>query len=61
MRVAGYVPELPLEPDEPEAMPKCPCCGWECNTLYRARGGEIVGCENCVDTLDAVDYSHLAE
>lgn len=55
------IPEPDLEPREPEEMPKCPCCGWECNTLYRARGGEIVGCENCIDTLDAVDNRYLAD
>lgn len=55
------IPEPDLAPREPEEMPKCPCCGWECNTLYRARGGEIVGCENCIDTLDAVDNRDLAD
>ena len=55
------IPEPDLEPRELEEMPKCPCCGWECNTLYRARGGEIVGCENCIDALDAVDNRDLAD
>ena len=31
------------------------------STLYRARGGEIVGCENCIDALDAVDNRDLAD
>ena len=55
------IPEAALEPREQEEMPKCPFCGWECNTLYRARGGEIVGCENCIDALDAVDNRDLAD
>ena len=55
------MPEPSLEEPEKDEMPCCPCCGWECNTLYRARGGEIVGCENCIDTLDAVDDRDLAD
>lgn len=57
----GYIPELSLNEPEKDEMPRCPCCGWECNTLYRARGGEIVGCENCIDALDAVDNRYLAD
>lgn len=30
------IPERPLEPPEPEENPRCPCCGEECETLYRA-------------------------
>lgn len=47
------IPERPLEPPEPEAAPCCPCCGEECETLYRDRAWRIVGCENCMETLDA--------
>ena len=47
------IPERQLEPPEPEAAPCCPCCGEECETLYRDRAGLIVGCENCMETLDA--------
>ena len=56
-----YMPEPGLDEPEKDGMPSCPCCGWECSTLYRARGGEIVGCENCIDALDAVDNRHLAD
>nr|DAR57861.1 MAG TPA: Putative acetylornithine deacetylase [Caudoviricetes sp.] len=57
----GYIPEPSLDEPEKDEMPRCPCCGWECSTLYRARGGEIVGCENCIDALDAVDNRDLAD
>ena len=35
-------------------MTTCPVCGELCRKIYRkARYFEIVGCENCVDELDA--------
>ena len=37
----------------PVTWPRCPVCGEECDTFYRDREGEIFGCENCVQTLDA--------
>ena len=55
------IPERPLEPPEPEAAPCCPCCGEECETLYRDRAGLIVGCENCMETLDAWEHRDLAD
>ena len=33
--------------------PICPVCGCECDTFYRDRDGEIVGCDECVQTIDA--------
>lgn len=33
--------------------PRCPVCGEECETLYQLHDGEIVGCESCVETVDA--------
>lgn len=55
------IPERPLEPPEPEAEPICPCCGEECETLYLDRAGFIVGCENCMETLDAWERRDLAD
>lgn len=49
------VHDYPGPPPE-DPMPVCPECGEECDTLYRDRTGQIVGCENCIDTLDAYDY-----
>lgn len=50
-----------MEPPDPEAAPCCPCCGEECETLYRAFSGAVVGCEKCVDALDAWENRHLAD
>ena len=55
------IPERPLEPPEPEENPRCPCCGEECETLYRAFSGAVVGCEKRVDALDAWENRHLAD
>lgn len=55
------IPERPLEPPEEEARPRCVWCGEECETLYRDRAGLIVGCEHCVETLDAWECRHLAD
>lgn len=39
---------------EPEPVEyRCPVCGEECESIYRNAQGEIVGCDNCVETLDA--------
>ena len=37
---------------EPE-YPCCPECGEECDTLYRDRHGRVLGCENCIQKVDA--------
>ena len=50
-----------MEPPEPEENPRCPCCGEECETLYRDRAWRIVGCENCMETLDAWEHWDLAD
>lgn len=34
----------------------CPCCEEETELLYRNPLGEIVGCEHCLTTLDAMDW-----
>ena len=33
--------------------PCCPVCGDECEKLYKDCSGEIFGCENCVEEVDA--------
>ena len=55
------IPERPLEPPEPEANPRCPCCGEECETLYRDRMGAVFGYDKCVETLDSWENRHLAD
>jgi len=43
-------------PEPPEFdVPFCPICGSECETLYKI-DGEIKGCDQCVDVLDAWAY-----
>lgn len=36
----------------------CPICGEQCDTLFK-RDGEIVGCEMCVEKVDA--YEEMTE
>lgn len=38
-----------------QEFPRCPMCGAECDTIYRAGGVEIVGCDNCISFRDAWD------
>ena len=51
----GYPPGM-----EPKAY-TCPICGEECETLYRVLSGAVVGCEKCVDALDARERRDLAD
>lgn len=38
--------------------PVCPCCGAECETVYRNKyTTEILGCNECLDALDADSVS----
>ena len=43
-------------PPEPEPMPKCPVCGAECVTVYRAHDFAVVGCDMCIDAVDAYEW-----
>ena len=45
-------------PDPPKEMPmpRCPECGSECSVLYRDSIGLIIGCDQCIDSIDAMDY-----
>ncbi len=43
------------EPPWGSREPICPVCGTECSTIYKNALGEIVGCNECVETYDAVD------
>lgn len=47
--------EPSLEPPDYRA-PICPNCGSECDTYYRDSNGNIIGCEECVDTVDAWEH-----
>lgn len=39
----------------PPRYPICPVCGEECETIYKARHGSVVGCDVCIETQDAWD------
>ena len=34
----------------------CPVCGARCETIY-AMGSEALGCEHCIDVMDASDWA----
>ena len=44
-----YVPE--------QELPICPHCGSECEWIYRDQNYVILGCENCVDRIDAYEIN----
>ena len=46
------------EPPEPVEV-VCPICGADCRQYYRNLNGEILGCEECVEEINAEEY--LAE
>lgn len=54
MRDAPDIRET-LETGYPRATswPRCPVCGEECEKIYKDAWGNICGCENCVEALDA--------
>lgn len=49
------IPERPLEPPPlpPEEPPICPVCGKETDTFYKDKHGDIVGCGECIRSVDA--------
>lgn len=43
-------------PDGKEPVfPICPVCGEECDTMYKDRYGAYVGCDACMETVNAWD------
>ncbi len=46
------VHDYPGPPPE-EPFPRCPVCGAETDTLYTNIDGDVVGCDECVHTLNA--------
>ena len=45
-------PKRTGEPEEPQ-YPHCPICGEECDTIYRDKNGEFVGCNECIEVSGA--------
>lgn len=48
-----YYQDRRLDPMDYE-VPACPCCGEECETHYK-KDGQIIGCEHCIDAVDAYE------
>ena len=45
--------EPPLEPPEQEPAPVCPICGSETDRFFTDFYHEIVGCSECIESVDA--------
>ena len=50
MEATGYPPWIDPNGDND---PICPMCGEICDTVYKNKYGEIVGCGECVTSHDA--------
>lgn len=51
---APWVGNAPCEEEQPKY---CPCCGKECENYYVDRhGNKIVGCENCLYSIDSWEW-----
>lgn len=48
------------EPPEEDIGAICPECGRACYKIYR-RGREILGCDECIEELDACDVDECFE
>lgn len=46
---------------DPLRVPRCPCCGEECETLYKDQQGIVYGCDSCISTLDAWGWMEKEE
>lgn len=54
MQTAWGVCDYPNPPYRVTAC--CPVCGEECRWLYRNGVGDIVGCDVCLDEIDAEEW-----
>lgn len=50
--IANYLRTGYPDGKDPE-YPRCPVCGGECETLYKDRFGDVVGCDYCITAIDA--------
>lgn len=55
-----HLPERPMEPAFEAFVPTCPVCGAECETIYTGFLRAVIGCDVCVDSVDAYDYMEQA-
>lgn len=46
-----------MQDPQEKNMPICPVCGQECAKIHRLRfAGMVVGCDECVETVDALEW-----
>lgn len=43
-------------PDGEPSWPTCPCCGKECETIYLDKSRYALGCDKCVNAVDAWEW-----
>lgn len=48
------VHDYPSPPEKEN--PVCPVCGWECETIYLDTNRNPVGCENCIEAVEACEW-----
>lgn len=44
-----------------ELAPRCPVCGEECKTIYLNDAGEAVGCDECIEAVNAYEWADKRE
>lgn len=49
------IPEPSLDPPEPH-IPVCPICGEETDTFYTDYKGDVIGCDCCIQEVNAWDW-----
>lgn len=54
------VHDYPGPPPE-KPVPVCPVCGMECETLYLDMNRNRIGCENCINAVDAYEWEEQDE
>lgn len=56
---APWIREAENNGDLSESPPVCPVCYQEADRLYIVKGtNEIIGCENCIDSVNAWDTEY---
>ena len=53
--IIAHLERYGVPPGIDDREPICPVCGSECSTIYKDACNEIVGCDECISTHDAVD------
>ena len=53
--IIAHLERYGVPPGIDDKAPICPVCGSECSTIYKNACNEIVGCDECISTHDAVD------